>query len=195
MTEVVGRRAGPLQESWLQDSAHIVSESWDCIEAWMPQEEEEKLSWEKADVSFTPSIDEVTRCLHSVVDNLVLSVQRFPRIEHQLFQVLLCVPGVCQHGAQPVQLHPGDRALPGLGEELASLQVHVPMERLLLDCPQWMVQRTHQLASISISRVASSLEQLNRSICQQYEDIVSRITTISGSTSTLVELQGYMDKQ
>ncbi|KAK1169287.1 dynein heavy chain 7, axonemal-like, partial [Acipenser oxyrinchus oxyrinchus] len=40
MTEVVGRRAGLLQESWLRDSAHIVSESRDCIEAWMPQEEE-----------------------------------------------------------------------------------------------------------------------------------------------------------
>ncbi|XP_041110137.1 dynein heavy chain 3, axonemal-like isoform X2 [Polyodon spathula] len=318
MTELVGRRAGLLRESWLRDSAHIVSESRDCIEAWMPQEEAlrmrkmahffgsvatlmsvmlrmvvteslqelvswlegysrgneyqggyphhslglpikphaivmfMKLSWEKADVSFTPSIDEVTRCLHSVVDNLVLSVQRFPRIEHQLFQAvdklqirfissvqtgeeivllakariraviinnshgpqrycsvyqpslsLLCAeaesqveefvskePNLCSYTREIKRFQ-------GLGEELSSLPVHVPMELLLLDCSQikqWMVQRTHQLASIFISRVASSSEQLNRSICQQYEDIVSRITTISGSTSTLVELQGYVDK-
>ncbi|MGH0174120.1 UNVERIFIED_CONTAM: hypothetical protein FKN15_009256 [Acipenser sinensis] len=214
-----------------------------------------KLCWEKTDVLFTPSIDEVTGCLHSIVDSVVLSVQHFPRIEHQLFQAvdklqirfissvqtgeeivlsakariraviinnshgpqrycsvyqpslpLLCAeaesrmeefiskePNLCNYTWEierfqglPASARSHGAAAAGLLPDKAGDL----LSALLSRGAEWMVQRTHQLASIFISRVTSSSEKLNRSICQQYEDIVSRITTISGSTSALVELQG-----
>nr|XP_015207526.1 PREDICTED: dynein heavy chain 3, axonemal-like [Lepisosteus oculatus] len=155
MRATASRRAGYLQESWLQDSAHIVRENRDVIEAWMPQEDEaqrrrkmahffgsvatlmsrllrkvlaqslEELStWldvyshgnryiesypvshlalptkpqpitvfmeacgQQGSVTLSPSPEELAQELCAVVDHVVCSVQRFPRLESQLFQAV-----------------------------------------------------------------------------------------------------------
>uniref|UniRef100_H3ANA7 AAA+ ATPase domain-containing protein n=1 Tax=Latimeria chalumnae TaxID=7897 RepID=H3ANA7_LATCH len=84
-----------------------------------------------------------------------------------------------------------------MAAELASLPVCVPMEFLLLDCSeinQWMIDRTHQLANIIINKVVTASEKFNRKICEQYDGIVTKITSIAESTSALVDLQNYADK-
>lgn len=59
---------------------------------------------------------------------------------------------------------------------------------------QWMSERTRQLSNIIINKVVTTSEKFNRKICQQYDGIVTKITTIAESTSALVELQDYILK-
>ncbi|CAH2277605.1 Hypothetical predicted protein [Pelobates cultripes] len=84
-----------------------------------------------------------------------------------------------------------------LASDLASLPVNVPMEMLLMDCSeinQLMIDHTRQLTNIIINKVATTSEKFNRKICQQYDGIVTKISTIAASTFALVELQNYVDK-
>ncbi|XP_073413059.1 dynein axonemal heavy chain 3-like [Dendrobates tinctorius] len=84
-----------------------------------------------------------------------------------------------------------------LASDVALLPVYVPMKMLLMDCSeinQWMIDRTRQLTNIIINKVAATSEKFNRKICQQYDDIVTKITAIAESTATLVELQDYILK-
>ncbi|XP_075130611.1 dynein axonemal heavy chain 3-like [Leptodactylus fuscus] len=84
-----------------------------------------------------------------------------------------------------------------LASDVALLPVYVPMKMLLMDCSevnQWMIDRTRQLTNIIINKVATTSEKFNRKICQQYDGIVTKITTIAESTSALVELQDYIHK-
>ncbi|XP_053321162.1 dynein axonemal heavy chain 3-like [Spea bombifrons] len=84
-----------------------------------------------------------------------------------------------------------------LASGVASLPLYVPMEMLLIDCSdvnQRMIDHTRQLTNIIINKVAATSEKFNRKICQQYDGIVTRISTIAASTSALVELQDYIDK-
>ncbi|MEE6480199.1 hypothetical protein FKM82_012486 [Ascaphus truei] len=84
-----------------------------------------------------------------------------------------------------------------LGSDVASLLVYVPMEMLLLDCSeinQRMIDHTRQLTNIIINKVATASEKFNRTICQQYDGIVTKITAVAASTFALVELHNYVDK-
>ncbi|XP_067861511.1 dynein axonemal heavy chain 3-like [Heptranchias perlo] len=83
-----------------------------------------------------------------------------------------------------------------MAAELASLPLHVPLELLLFDCSelnQWMIDRTRELANIVINKVVTVSEKFNRRICQQYDGIVRKITSIAGSTRKLVQMQNYLD--
>ncbi|KYO17555.1 hypothetical protein Y1Q_0020141 [Alligator mississippiensis] len=56
-----------------------------------------------------------------------------------------------------------------------------------------MIDRTRQLANIIINKVASTSEKFNRKICQQYDAIVTKITSIAELTFAPVKLQDYVD--
>eukprot|EP00062_Callorhinchus_milii_P022724 gi/632980863/ref/XP_007907272.1/ PREDICTED: dynein heavy chain 3, axonemal-like [Callorhinchus milii] len=87
--------------------------------------------------------------------------------------------------------------LRGMATELASFPVHVPLELLLLDCSQvnqWLMDQARHLANVVISKVVSVSAKFNQRICQRYEGIVTKITSIAGSTQKLVEMQSYVDK-
>lgn len=58
---------------------------------------------------------------------------------------------------------------------------------------QWMIDCTRQLANIIINKVATMSEKFNRKKCQQYDAIVTEITSTAVSTFVLVELQDYVD--
>ncbi|XP_031754732.1 dynein heavy chain 3, axonemal [Xenopus tropicalis] len=84
-----------------------------------------------------------------------------------------------------------------LASDIASFPVYIPMEMFLLDCSetnQRMIDHTRQLTNIIINKVSATSEKFNRKICQQYDGIVTKITTIEESTFALVKLQDYVDQ-
>ncbi|XP_063786085.1 dynein axonemal heavy chain 3-like [Pseudophryne corroboree] len=84
-----------------------------------------------------------------------------------------------------------------MASHVALLPVYIPMNMMLMDCSeinQRMIDHTRQLTNIIINKVATASQKFNRKICQQYDGIVTKITAIAASTSTLVELQNYVDK-
>ncbi|XP_072257294.1 dynein axonemal heavy chain 3-like isoform X3 [Pyxicephalus adspersus] len=84
-----------------------------------------------------------------------------------------------------------------LASDVASLPVFVPMKMMLMDCSeinQRMIDHTHQMTDIIINKVASTSVKFNRSICWQYDGIVTKISAMAASTSALVELQNYIDR-
>uniref|UniRef100_A0A8C5PIE1 AAA+ ATPase domain-containing protein n=1 Tax=Leptobrachium leishanense TaxID=445787 RepID=A0A8C5PIE1_9ANUR len=88
-------------------------------------------------------------------------------------------------------------SMKALAADVASLPVYMPMEMLLMDCSeinQLMIDHTRQLTNIIINKVGTMSEKFNRKICQQYDDIVTKITAIAASTFALVELQNYVDR-
>ncbi|XP_053575219.1 dynein axonemal heavy chain 3-like [Bombina bombina] len=89
------------------------------------------------------------------------------------------------------------KILKKISSDVSSLPVLVPMELMLLNCSeinQHLIDRTRQLANIIINKVATTSKKFNRKICQQYDDIVTKISSIAASTFALVELQNYVDK-
>ncbi|XP_071960977.1 dynein axonemal heavy chain 3-like [Antedon mediterranea] len=84
-----------------------------------------------------------------------------------------------------------------MADEAALLPVFVPMHLFLLDCNNinsWLIARARNLASIMINKITSTSRKFNRSICQEYDGIVRKITAQSESTDQLVGLQEYVDR-
>ena len=60
-------------------------------------------------------------------------------------------------------------------------------------CFQYLVLRARDLASLMTSRLIKKSFEFNRSICQQYDYIVNRITSSAKTTEELVDLEKYID--
>ena len=58
---------------------------------------------------------------------------------------------------------------------------------------QFLAERSEVLVNIMLSKLTKESLQFNRSICQQYDIIVNRITSPSTSTNDLVELERFID--
>ncbi|XP_033114673.1 dynein heavy chain 3, axonemal-like isoform X5 [Anneissia japonica] len=87
--------------------------------------------------------------------------------------------------------------LKSMADEAALLPVFVPMHLFLLDCNtinSWLIARARHLAAIMIDRITITSRKFNRSICQEYDGIVRKITAQSESTHQLVSLQEYVDR-
>ncbi|XP_070559259.1 dynein axonemal heavy chain 3-like isoform X5 [Ptychodera flava] len=80
--------------------------------------------------------------------------------------------------------------------EIGSLPVYVPMHLFLLDCNDinsWLVERARDLAGIMINKIVVTSRKFNRSICEQYDAIVKKVTSYPETTQALVHLQDYTD--
>ncbi|XP_066284547.1 dynein axonemal heavy chain 3-like isoform X3 [Branchiostoma lanceolatum] len=80
--------------------------------------------------------------------------------------------------------------------DLGSFSIYVPMHLFLLDCTdlnQWLIQRSRELGNIMIEHIMATSRKFNRSICQQYDEIVKTITSHTETTKDLVSLQRYND--
>ena len=58
---------------------------------------------------------------------------------------------------------------------------------------QYLVLRARDLASLMTSKLIKKSFEFNRSICQQYDYIVNRITSSAKTTEELVDLEKYID--
>ena len=58
---------------------------------------------------------------------------------------------------------------------------------------QYLVLRARDLASLMTSKLIKKSFEFNRSICQQYDYIVNRITSSAKTTDELVDLEKYID--
>ncbi|KAM9311612.1 dynein axonemal heavy chain 3-like [Gastrophryne carolinensis] len=140
--------------------------------------------------------------IKAVIENNMHGPNRYARVYkpflHQLTpQTEKYLETLVQRGAA-LKVYAGELDnIKKLASDVASLPVFVPMRMLFMDCSeinQWMIDHTHQLTNIIISKVASNSEKFNRKICQQYNDIVTKISAIAESTTALVDLQNYIDR-
>ncbi|KAJ8047551.1 Dynein heavy chain 3, axonemal [Holothuria leucospilota] len=84
-----------------------------------------------------------------------------------------------------------------MSSEISSFPEFVPMNLFWIDCQgvnKWLVDRARELADVMISKIVQTSYHFNRSICQQYDNIVKTITAQSQSTKQLVSLQQYVDR-
>ncbi|XP_071815449.1 dynein axonemal heavy chain 3-like isoform X3 [Apostichopus japonicus] len=84
-----------------------------------------------------------------------------------------------------------------MSSEICSFPEFVPMNLFWVDCERvnkWLVERARELADVMISKIMQTSYHFNRSICQQYDNIVKMITAQSESTKQLVSLQQYVDR-
>ncbi|CAH3192981.1 unnamed protein product, partial [Porites evermanni] len=108
--------------------------------------------------------------------------------------------------AKTMRFTAADRHLLEYGRELqnvynlsnvaASMDMFIPMELFVLDCTrmkEYLVLRARDLASLMTSRLIKKSFEFNRSICQQYDYIVNRITSSAKTTEELVDLEKYID--
>ena len=58
---------------------------------------------------------------------------------------------------------------------------------------QFLAERANHLADIMISKLVQQSYQFNRSICHQFDDIVSKITSHNKSTEELVTMENFID--
>ncbi|XP_077987554.1 dynein axonemal heavy chain 3-like isoform X2 [Glandiceps talaboti] len=200
---------------------------------------------------FTPSFENLIKELYQIIYTMIHSVERLPRIEHQLFQVVdnlkvKCISTVeqdeeivevakeriktvimknswgpkryqCEYEPYQYLLSRDSDArvekfigkeqhlrdyvreierLKQMASELGSLPVYVPMHLFLLDCNDinsWLIERARDLAGIMITKIVVTSRKFNRSICEQYDAIVKKVTSYPDTTQALVELQDYTD--
>eukprot|EP00794_Sanderia_malayensis_P006878 gene6878-7653_t len=83
-----------------------------------------------------------------------------------------------------------------LASEITSLDNFVPCHLFLLDCTyikKFLVDRANMFANKILNQVIDSSFQLNKQICNQYEDIVTKINSQTQDTDELVELTNFID--
>ncbi|KAL3852322.1 hypothetical protein ACJMK2_015979 [Sinanodonta woodiana] len=83
-----------------------------------------------------------------------------------------------------------------MASDIASFPVYIPMHFFLLDCTefnQFMVDRARLLVKEMVDKIMTTSEKFNRSICQQYDGIVKKITFQSEQTDQLVTQMKYVE--
>ena len=60
--------------------------------------------------------------------------------------------------------------------------------------PQFLCDRSNMLSNMILRDIVFRSRTVNKNICEQYDGIVTRITTIPDSTEDLVALMKFLDK-
>ncbi|KAL7873931.1 hypothetical protein SRHO_G00049010 [Serrasalmus rhombeus] len=86
-------------------------------------------------------------------------------------------------------------AVSSVWKEIAALRVTVPLSLLCLEAVSLhedLCDRTEHLKLLLITYEVEENRQLNKSICQRYEQIVDTVTSVPANTEELVELSEFL---
>jgi len=203
-----------------------------------------------ASVQFQPSFTDISAALVNCLAIIVLSVDKIPRVEKNLFmdkdvEEYISSTGVSDHCVMEIVKKveaivevntPGpmsyrsvyktyqhlltqeaenntDQFLRGehdlveyqkaiethksLTDEVMDLIVIVPMHLFELNCSKmhkFLCDRSNMLSNMILRDIVFRSRNVNKSICEQYDTIVTRITTIPDNTEDLVTLMKFLDK-
>ncbi|EDV21418.1 uncharacterized protein TRIADDRAFT_60039 [Trichoplax adhaerens] len=80
--------------------------------------------------------------------------------------------------------------------EIGSLPVLVPMHLFTLNCDganRFLINQARMLINTLVQNIVDKSRKFNRKICNDYNDIVARMTMIPNNTEELVKLSNYTD--